>query len=76
MFDTAEIIALPFLILFCIICMVIHFSLVIRRGHDLGMKGALTVILLFVPFVNYIILFMLFFFKGQDVDNEFGPKLL
>jgi uncharacterized membrane protein YhaH (DUF805 family) len=46
----------------------------VKRLHDLG-KSGWWVLLFFVPFVNIICLFYLFFARGQATDNQYGPAL-
>lgn len=52
-----------------------QFPLDIRRCHDMGKSGWLT-LLLFVPFVNMIWVLVLLFKKGTEGENAYGPDPL
>src|SRR3989339_379580 len=47
-------------------------SLLIRRLHDINASGWFT-LLLFVPLVNIILPIFLFFKKGTEGSNQYGP---
>jgi uncharacterized membrane protein YhaH (DUF805 family) len=47
--------------------------IVIKRWHDLGKSGWLTLLLL-IPIAGFFIALYLLFAKGTDADNEFGPN--
>ena len=51
------------------------YSLVLRRIHDLG-QSELCLILTGIPFVNLLFMLYLFFAKGTDGDNRYGPDPL
>ena len=61
-----------FLIIMAVLWLMMFFSLMIRRIHDLGKNGWL-VLLVFIPIVNFFFMLWLFFAKGQIGDNVFGP---
>ena len=44
----------------------------IKRWHDIGLSG-LMVLLLWIPFVNYIVWIVLGIIPGQETDNKYGP---
>jgi len=48
-------------------------SLYVRRLHDLGLSGFWT-LLIFVPIVNIVFNFYLYFRRGQDMTNKYGEK--
>lgn len=54
---------------------VIMFSLIVRRSHDLG-YSALFLLLLLIPFIDFIYFLMLFVRNGQDKENKYGKKPL
>jgi uncharacterized membrane protein YhaH (DUF805 family) len=58
-----------FYILFMVSWIGFILSLHIRRSHDLGQSGWLT-ILLYVPFANMVILFYFLFYKGTPEQNR------
>ncbi|OPZ78483.1 MAG: hypothetical protein BWY78_00559 [Alphaproteobacteria bacterium ADurb.Bin438] len=47
--------------------------LTIRRFHDLGQSGWMS-ITIFIPVVNIFILTYLLLFEGELKDNEYGPS--
>lgn len=48
-------------------------ALAAKRFHDMG-YGGLWVILLFVPYLAFIVLIVMFFFPSEKIDNKFGPS--
>ena len=44
----------------------------IKRWHDIGLSE-LMVLLLWIPFVNYIVWIVLGIIPGQETDNKYGP---
>lgn len=55
--------------------LLISHALAVKRFHDLGISGHLT-ILFFIPVAQFIALFMLYLVRGQDKDNLYGPNPL
>jgi uncharacterized membrane protein YhaH (DUF805 family) len=67
----------PGVVIFMIaVCMLIYlgFAVTVRRCHDLGRSGWLT-LLGFVPLVNLAFGLYLLFAKGQSGSNAYGPAL-
>lgn len=48
-------------------------TLHIRRLHDIGLTGC-WLFLVFVPFVGWLILFILYLLDSQASDNKYGPN--
>ena len=71
-------IAMPLSLIFYVLLVIFGFSLSVRRYHDLGRSGWLS-LLYIVPFVNLIAALILLFLKGQPQDNIYGkvpePKI-
>ena len=64
------------LILLCsLIALSFVVSLYVRRIHDIG-KSAWWLLLLLVPFLNYVVVFYLLFKKGEASRNRFGDEPL
>lgn len=51
------------------------FSQHIKRLHDLG-KNAWWSLIMFIPIANLGILIYMFFFKGDEFTNKYGPDPL
>lgn len=69
----------PYIILYISIFVVFYItlviyvvSLIIRRLHDMGMKGWWILVLFFVPIGNIIIALMLLAGPGQKEINQYG----
>ena len=69
--DVAENVVLGLQILFALPCLL----LVIRRLHDIGRSGWWW-LLVFIPFVNFIMGIYLMCKKGETGPNRFGPDPL
>ena len=69
--DVAENVVLGLQILFALPCLL----LVIRRLHDIGRSGWWW-LLVFIPFVNFIMGIYLMSQKGETGPNRFGPDPL
>lgn len=69
--DVAENVVLGLQILFALPCLL----LVIRRLHDIGRSGWWW-LLIFIPFVNFIMGIYLMCKKGETGPNRFGPDPL
>ncbi len=52
----------------------IFLSLVIRRLHDLNQSGWVS-LGLFIPIANLVLVFYLFFARGNEVKNKYGDRL-
>ena len=63
-----------YILSFIIIIFLIIFgvSITIRRWHDLNRSGWMTLLLL-IPIANFCITIYLWFKKGDQVPNRFGP---
>lgn len=48
------------------------FSVYVKRGHDFNLSGWVTFIALILPFINFIYLIYLGFFKGDPLANQYG----
>ena len=48
-------------------------SVTARRLHDMNHSGWYS-LLIFVPFINFVVPIYLGFFKGKDVENKYGPS--
>ena len=55
-----------------IILAVASFSIAIRRWHDLGKSGWLSLLFL-IPLVNLVVLIYLCVADGTAADNKYGP---
>lgn len=51
--------------------LIAYWSLLIRRAHDLGYSGWMTLLYL-IPFVNFIMLIYFFFARGTEGANVYG----
>ena len=49
---------------------------IVKRFHDLDRSGVNYWLLLFVPFLNIYLAFLLFFVKGTDEENQYGSNPL
>ena len=47
-------------------------SVAVRRLHDFNAGGYLA-LLLFIPYINFILLLLLILIKGSQGDNKYGP---
>lgn len=66
------------LILVCILLAIfftyININLIIKRYHDLG-KSDFWILILLIPYIGWIYAFFeLFFVKGNESENAYGPK--
>ena len=59
--------------IFHIVAMIALAALIVRRFHDIGYSGW-YLLAIFVPFVNFIALFVLLFFKSTPGENRYGPR--
>ncbi len=70
-----ELLIMIVLYTFCIVYLVLVFSLHVRRFHDLGNSGWRALFFL-IPLVNIIILISLLASRGKDETNEYGEAPL
>ena len=66
--DGSLLVLVPFAVLFCWV----HFALTVKRLHDLGVTGLLSLLLL-IPGLGFVIIVVLLAARGQDNDNCYGP---
>jgi uncharacterized membrane protein YhaH (DUF805 family) len=66
--DGSLLVLVPFAVLFCWV----HFALTVKRLHDLGVTGLLSLLLL-VPPALLIMPIVLLIARGEDNDNRYGP---
>ncbi|WP_346838189.1 DUF805 domain-containing protein [Microbulbifer sp. SAOS-129_SWC] len=55
------------------VSLVYGLSIYVRRLHDLNQPGV-WLLLMFVPLANFGLLIYLFFFRGTDGSNNYGPR--
>lgn len=58
--------------IFHIVAMIALAALIVRRFHDIGYSGW-YLLAIFVPFANFVALFVLLFFKSAPGENRYGP---
>lgn len=61
-------------LLLAVATVVFSFFWAIRRLHDLGKSGWLSLLFL-IPIVNFFFWLWLLFFKGDHRENEYGPPV-
>ncbi|MFW6026632.1 MAG: DUF805 domain-containing protein, partial [Candidatus Woesearchaeota archaeon] len=52
-------------------CLLVMISLISRRLHDIN-KSSLWSVLFFLPLINILFLFFLFFYPGTKEENNYG----
>ena len=62
---------LPLLALFWLVTLLPNFSVLVRRLHDVN-KSGFWWFGTFIPFINFYVLFLLFFKRGSRGPNKFG----
>jgi uncharacterized membrane protein YhaH (DUF805 family) len=61
------------IVIFMIMAVYVHFSILVKRCHDRGKSGWMT-LLAFVPLVGFFwVLIDLGILKGEPGPNEYGP---